>query len=60
VFGLTDQWRDGTAAEYVAVEARNVAPSRRLRTTSTPRRCRGPASATFATADARAGCAWPR
>jgi NADPH:quinone reductase-like Zn-dependent oxidoreductase len=26
VFGLTDQWRDGTTAEYVAVEARNVAP----------------------------------
>ena len=26
VFGLTDQWRDGTAAEYVAVEARNMAP----------------------------------
>jgi NADPH:quinone reductase-like Zn-dependent oxidoreductase len=26
VFGLADQWRDGTAAEYVAVEARNVAP----------------------------------
>jgi NADPH:quinone reductase-like Zn-dependent oxidoreductase len=26
VFGLTDQLRDGTAAEYVAVEARNVAP----------------------------------
>ena len=26
VYGLTDQWRDGTAAEYVAVEARNVAP----------------------------------
>jgi NADPH:quinone reductase-like Zn-dependent oxidoreductase len=25
VYGLTDQWRDGTAAEYVAVEARNVA-----------------------------------
>jgi NADPH:quinone reductase-like Zn-dependent oxidoreductase len=25
VFGLTDQFRDGTAAEYVAVEARNVA-----------------------------------
>ena len=25
VFGLTDQWRDGTAAEYVAVEARNMA-----------------------------------
>src|SRR6516165_11933874 len=22
VYGLTDQWRDGTAAEYVAVEAR--------------------------------------
>src|SRR5260370_30772024 len=26
VFGLTDQFRDGAAAEYVAVEARNVAP----------------------------------
>jgi NADPH:quinone reductase-like Zn-dependent oxidoreductase len=26
VYGLADQWRDGTAAEYVAVEARNVAP----------------------------------
>jgi len=26
VFGLTDQWRDGTAAEYVAVEACNMAP----------------------------------
>jgi NADPH:quinone reductase-like Zn-dependent oxidoreductase len=26
VFGLTDQLRDGTAAEYVAVEARNLAP----------------------------------
>jgi NADPH:quinone reductase-like Zn-dependent oxidoreductase len=26
VFGLTDQWRDGTAAEYVAVETRNLAP----------------------------------
>ncbi len=26
VFGLTDQFRDGSAAEYVAVEARNVAP----------------------------------
>ena len=25
VYGLTDQWRDGTAAEYVAVEARNMA-----------------------------------
>jgi NADPH:quinone reductase-like Zn-dependent oxidoreductase len=25
VFGLTDQWRDGTAAEYVAAEARNLA-----------------------------------
>jgi len=25
VFGLTDQYRDGTAAEYVAVEARNLA-----------------------------------
>jgi NADPH:quinone reductase-like Zn-dependent oxidoreductase len=29
VFGLTDQFRDGTAAEYVAVEARNVAPKPR-------------------------------
>src|SRR5260370_22673832 len=26
VFGLTDQFRDGAAAEYVAVQARNVAP----------------------------------
>jgi NADPH:quinone reductase-like Zn-dependent oxidoreductase len=26
VFGLTDQLRDGTAAEYVVVEARNLAP----------------------------------
>ena len=26
MFGLTDQLRDGAAAEYVAVEARNVAP----------------------------------
>jgi NADPH:quinone reductase-like Zn-dependent oxidoreductase len=26
VFGLTDQLRDGAAAEYVAVEARNIAP----------------------------------
>src|SRR6202035_3055383 len=26
VFGLTDQLRDGAPAEYVAVEARNVAP----------------------------------
>jgi NADPH:quinone reductase-like Zn-dependent oxidoreductase len=25
VYGLTDQFRDGSAAEYVAVEARNVA-----------------------------------
>ena len=29
VFGLTDQLRDGAAAEYVAVEARNVAPKPR-------------------------------
>jgi NADPH:quinone reductase-like Zn-dependent oxidoreductase len=29
VYGLTDQWRDGTLAEYVAVEARNVAPKPR-------------------------------
>jgi NADPH:quinone reductase-like Zn-dependent oxidoreductase len=29
VFGLTDQWRDGTAAEYVAVEARNLGPKPR-------------------------------
>jgi NADPH:quinone reductase-like Zn-dependent oxidoreductase len=26
VFGLTDQFRDGAAAEYVAVEVRNLAP----------------------------------
>jgi NADPH:quinone reductase-like Zn-dependent oxidoreductase len=29
VFGLADQWRDGTLAEYVAVEARNLAPKPR-------------------------------
>ncbi len=29
VFGLTDQLRNGTAAEYVAVEARNLAPKPR-------------------------------
>ena len=29
VLGLTDQLRDGTAAEYVAVEARNLAPKPR-------------------------------
>jgi len=29
VFGLTDQLRDGAAVEYVAVEARNVAPKPR-------------------------------
>ncbi len=29
VFGLTDQLRDGAAAEFVAVEARNVAPKPR-------------------------------
>ena len=29
VYGLTDQFRDGSAAEYVAVEARNVAPKPR-------------------------------
>src|SRR5690242_6293101 len=28
VFGLTDWYRDGTLAEYVAVEARNLAPLR--------------------------------
>ena len=26
VFGLTDWYRDGTLAEYVAVEARNLVP----------------------------------
>ena len=29
VYGLADQFRDGAAAEYVAVEARNVAPKPR-------------------------------
>jgi NADPH:quinone reductase-like Zn-dependent oxidoreductase len=29
VFGLTDQLRDGAAAEYVAIEARNLAPKPR-------------------------------
>jgi NADPH:quinone reductase-like Zn-dependent oxidoreductase len=42
VYGLTDQFRDGAAAEYLAVEARNVA---RKPTTvdHARRRCRGPA-----------------
>jgi NADPH:quinone reductase-like Zn-dependent oxidoreductase len=43
VFGLTDQWRDGTAAEYVAVEARNVAPKPATVDHVHARRCRGPA-----------------
>ena len=37
VFGLTDWVRDGTLAEYVAVEARNL---RRCRATLTSRRAR--------------------
>src|SRR6201996_7553022 len=37
VFGLTDWYRDGTLAEYVAVEARNLA---RCRATLTLRRAR--------------------
>ena len=37
VFGLTDWYRDGTLAEYVAVEARNVT---RCRATLTSRRAR--------------------
>ena len=37
VFGLTDWYRDGTLAEYVAVEARI---SRRCRATLTLRRAR--------------------
>jgi NADPH:quinone reductase-like Zn-dependent oxidoreductase len=41
VFGLADPYRDAAAAEYVAVEARNLAPSRGPWTTSTPRQCRG-------------------
>ena len=43
VFGLTDQLRDGTAAEYVAVEARNVAPKPRtvdhIHAAAVPRAC---------------------
>ena len=41
VFGLADQFRDGAAAEYVAVEARNWPRSRTPPTSSTQRRCRG-------------------
>ena len=44
VFGLTDQLRDGTAAEYVAVEARNVAPKPQtldhVHAAAVPRACR--------------------
>src|SRR6202035_2440381 len=29
VYGLADQFRDGAAAEYIAVEARNLAPKPR-------------------------------
>ena len=44
VFGLTDWVRDGTLAEYVAVEARNLAPlpAESVRQTST--RCMHPCS----------------
>jgi NADPH:quinone reductase-like Zn-dependent oxidoreductase len=35
-FGLTDWTRDGSLAEYTAVEARNLAPFRRTSTTRWP------------------------
>jgi NADPH:quinone reductase-like Zn-dependent oxidoreductase len=42
VFGLADWTRNGTLAEYTAVEARNLARCRRISTTSWPPRCRSP------------------
>jgi hypothetical protein len=44
VFGLTDPLRDGTAAEYVAVEARNLVPKPKTVDHVYARRCRGPGS----------------
>jgi len=43
VFGLTDQLRDGTAAEYVPSRPVTWLPSRAPSTMCTPRQCRGPA-----------------
>jgi alcohol dehydrogenase-like protein len=43
VFGLTDQLRDGAAAEYVASRPATWLRSRGPSITCTPRRCRGPA-----------------
>ena len=40
VFGLADWARDGSLAEYTAVEARNLAPFRRTSTTPWPLPCR--------------------
>ena len=39
VFGLTDWTRNGSLAQYTAVEARNLAPSRPTSTTPWPPRC---------------------
>ena len=44
VFGLTDWTRNGSLAQYAAVEARNLAPSQPMSTTSRPPRCRSPDS----------------
>ena len=41
VFGLTDQFRDGAAAQYVAWRPGTWPRSRGRRITKTPRRCRG-------------------
>ena len=42
VFGLADWHRDGTLAEYVAIEARNLAPCRATSTSRSARACRSP------------------
>ena len=44
VFGLADWHRDGTLAEYVAIEARNLAPSRATSISRWARACRSRAS----------------
>ena len=44
VFGLTDWTRDGSLAEYTAVEARNLAPSPPTSTTPWRQRYRSPGS----------------
>ena len=43
VFGLSDWYRDGTLTEYVAIEARNLAPCPATSISPWPRACRSPA-----------------